>query len=89
MYRFSRKDKGNHLYVNLRPCIQCVLIKIPDILYVGNYGSTREVGAEDYEIQYSLMRMGYNTGVIANIEYDCPSVGFGRGGNNDVETKTS
>lgn len=88
VYRFNtRGDGGNLLYLNRRPCIQCVLIKIPDILYVGNYGSTREVGAEDYEIQYSLMRMGYNTGVIANIEYDCPSVGSGRGGNNDVETK--
>lgn len=79
-----RKNKFE-LTINSGQCIQCVLLHIPSIIEIGNYRSTLEVGAEDIHIQYKLMLEGYNTGVIHNIEYDCPSVGKGKGGNNAVE----
>ena len=83
--RFNRADKGNHVYVNRRDCIQCVLVNVLDVKEVDNYKSTLEVGAEDVAIQYNLMKAGYNLGAIGRIEYDCPSVGEGAGGNNSVE----
>lgn len=71
--------------INRSACIQCVLIHVPDIVFVGNYKSLRETGNEDYFIQYKLMSSGFLTGKIGSIEYDCPSVGVGSGGNNAEE----
>lgn len=80
-------DRFNHGYlrVNKSACIQCVLLHIPDIILVGNYKSLREVGNEDYYIQFKLMNAGKFCGKVGSIEYDCPSVGQGSGGNNADE----
>ena len=80
-------DRFSHgvLRINSSACIQCVLLCIPDIIAVGNYASLREVGNEDYYIQYRLMSSGKRTGKIGCVEYDCPEVGVGKGGNNAEE----
>lgn len=80
-------DRFNHglIRINSSACIQCVLLCVPDIVDVGNYKSLRCVGNEDYYLQYKLMRDGYKTGKIGSIEYDCPNVGAGKGGNNADE----
>lgn len=82
-------DRFSHgkLLINRSPVIQCILIKVPDICAVGGYHSLRETGVEDYYIQYQLMLYGYRAGKIGSIEYDCPVVGSGEGGNNSVECK--
>jgi FkbM family methyltransferase len=79
-----RKGGGYHIFINKRACIQCILLNIPKIIEVGNYKSTKLVGAEDYELQYRLMQK-YKVGVIGCMEYTCPAVGQGVGGNNSVE----
>lgn len=86
--RFYRGSKGSFIHVNRHPCIQCVLLKIPDIVAVGNYKSIHETGNEDYYIQYMLMDAGCLTGTIGLIEYDCPAVGnCPDGTSEDMETK--
>lgn len=74
-YRTNIGGKGPTIHINKHPCIQCVLIKIPDIIAVGNYKSIHKTGNEDYYIQYRLMDAGCLTGIVNVIEYDCPSVG--------------
>lgn len=81
---FDRFHHGQ-LFVNKSACIQCVLVYVPAIIAVGNYKSLRDTGNEDYYIQYLLMREGYKVGKIGTIEYDCPAVGSGEGGNNAGE----
>ena len=86
--RFYRGSKGSFIHVNRHPCIQCVLLKIPDIVAIGNYKSIHETGNEDYYIQYKLMDSGCLTGMIGLIEYDCPPVGnCPDGTNEDMNTK--
>ena len=82
-------DRFNHglLQVNRSACIQCVLINIPVVWMLGNYKSIRETGNEDYYMQYLCMSNGLLTGKIGSIEYDCPAVGAGSGGNNTEEYK--
>lgn len=82
-------DRFNHglLQVNKSACIQCVLIHVPTIWMLGNYKSIRETGNEDYYVQYLCMSNGLLTGKIGIIEYDCPAVGAGTGGNNTEEYK--
>lgn len=77
-------DRFNHglLQVNKSACIQCVLINIPAVKSVGNYKSLHETGNEDYYVQYKLMSAGLLVGKVGCIEYDCPAVGSGEGGNN-------
>lgn len=80
-------DRYSHgtLRINSSACIQCVLLYIPDIVSVGNYKSLRKVGNEDYYLQYCLMSAGKKVGKVGSIEYDCPCVGSGKGGNNADE----
>lgn len=80
-------DRFNHgtLRVNKSACIQCVLLNIPALVAVGNYASLHKTGNEDYYIQYKLMSVGALTGKVGCIEYDCPAVGVGEGGNNTSE----
>lgn len=82
-------DRFNHglLQVNRSACIQCVLINVPTLWMLGNYKSIRETGNEDYYVQYLCMSNGLLTGKVGNIEYDCPAVGAGTGGNNTEEYK--
>lgn len=82
-------DRFNHgvLQVNKSACIQCVLLQIPAIKFVGGYKSLHETGNEDYFIQYKLMSAGFLTGKVGCVEYDCPAVGSGEGGNNTDEYK--
>ena len=84
-HRAYDRFKHGTLQVNKSACIQCVLLNIPDIVAVGNYKSIYATGNEDYYIQYKLMSIGRLTGKIGCIEYDCPAVGFGAGGNNVSE----
>lgn len=72
---YDRFSHGNNIRVNKSAIIQCFLIHVPSIIAVGNYTDTRKVGAEDYYIQYKLMKNGYLTGKIGNIEFDAPSIG--------------
>lgn len=81
-HRAYDRFKHGTLQVNKSACIQCVLINIPAILSVGSYKSLHETGNEDYYIQYKLMSAGLLTGKVGCVEYDCPSVGVGEGGNN-------
>ena len=80
-------DRFHHgkLYINKSACIQCVLVYVPSVIELGNYKSLHITGNEDYYIQYQLMKSGYLTGKVGNIEYDCPSIGQGIGGNNTEE----
>ena len=80
-------DRFNHgmLQVNKSACIQCVLLNIPAVYAVGGYKSIRETGNEDYYVQYKLMDSGLLTGKVGIVEYDCPAVGAGEGGNNTEE----
>lgn len=89
LYRpFTRGAKTyGYLTINGSQCIQCILAHVPDIMEVGNYKSTREIGAEDMYMQYLLMKSGYKVGSIGLIEFNCPSVGVGKGGNNANEDK--
>ena len=82
-------DRFNHgrLQVNKSACIQCVLLQIPIVKFVGGYKSLHETGNEDYFIQYKLMSAGFLTGKVGCVEYDCPAVGSGEGGNNTDEYK--
>lgn len=82
-------DRFNHgmLQVNKSACIQCVLLNIPSVKAVGGYKSLHETGNEDYYVQYKLMSAGLLTGKVGCIEYDCPAVGSGEGGNNTDEYK--
>lgn len=82
-------DRFNHgvLQVNKSACIQCVLLQIPAVKFVGGYKSLHETGNEDYFIQYKLMSAGFLTGKVGCVEYDCPAVGSGEGGNNTDEYK--
>jgi len=84
-HRAYDRFKHGILQINKSACIQCVLLDIPMIYSVGNYKSIKETGNEDYYIQYKLMSYGALCGKIGNIEYDCPSVGVGKGGNNTEE----
>ncbi len=81
-HRAYDRFKHGTLQVNKSACIQCVLINIPAIRSVGGYKSIHETGNEDYYIQYKLMSAGLLTGKVGCVEYDCPSVGVGEGGNN-------
>lgn len=81
-HRAYDRFKHGTLQVNKSACIQCVLINIPAIRSVGGYKSLHETGNEDYYIQYKLMSAGLLTGKVGCVEYDCPSVGVGEGGNN-------
>lgn len=81
---FDRFHHGQ-LLVNKSACIQCVLTHVPTVMSVGNYRSLHVTGNEDYYIQYLLMRAGHRVGKIGTIEYDCPAVGSGEGGNNAGE----
>lgn len=80
-------DRFHHgeLSINKSACIQCVLVYVPSIIAVGNYKSLSITGNEDYYIQYQLMKSGYLTGKVGSIEYNCPSIGQGAGGNNTEE----
>lgn len=82
-------DRFNHgmLQVNKSACIQCVLLNIPAVKSVGGYKSLHETGNEDYYVQYKLMSAGLLTGKVGCVEYDCPAVGSGEGGNNTDEYK--
>lgn len=82
-------DRFNHgmLQVNKSACIQCVLLQIPIVKFVGGYKSLHDTGNEDYFIQYKLMSAGFLTGKVGCVEYDCPAVGSGEGGNNTDEYK--
>ena len=82
-------DRFNHgvLQVNKSACIQCVLLHIPTVHAVGGYKSLHETGNEDYYLQYKLMSNGALTGKVGCVEYDCPAVGAGEGGNNADEYK--
>lgn len=82
-------DRFNHgvLQVNKSACIQCILIHVPTVKEIGNYKSLHETGNEDYYIQYQLMSAGLLTGKVGCVEYDCPAVGSGEGGNNTDEYK--
>lgn len=75
IYRPEIHAKGPHILVNKSAVIQCVLLKIPDIIAVGNYRNIWDTGNEDYYIQYKLMDAGCLTGKIGVVEYDCPSMG--------------
>ena len=81
---FDRFHHGQ-LLVNKSACIQCVLVHVPTAMSVGNYKSLKDTGNEDYYMQYLFMRAGYKVGKIGTIEYDCPAVGSGEGGNNAGE----
>ena len=82
-------DRFNHgvLQVNKSPCIQCVLLHIPTVYAVGGYKSLHDTGNEDYYMQYKLMSSGVLTGKVGCIEYDCPTVGVGEGGNSEEYQK--
>lgn len=82
-------DRFNHgvLQVNKSACIQCVLLNIPAVKSVGGYKSLHATGNEDYYVQYKLMSAGLLTGKVGCVEYDCPAVGSGEGGNNTDEYK--
>lgn len=84
-HRAYDRFKHGYVRINQSACIQCVLLHIPDIIRVGNYHSLREVGNEDYYLQYKLMSARLFCGKIGIVEYDCPSVGEGQGGNNADE----
>ena len=84
-HRAYDRFKHGTIQVNRSACIQCVLLHIPDIVEVGNYKSLRLVGNEDYYLQFKLMRAGKQAAKIGCIEYDCPNVGAGKGGNNADE----
>lgn len=84
-HRAYDRFKHGTLQVNKSACIQCVLINIPAICSVGNYKSLYETGNEDYYIQYKLMSVGLLTGKVGCVEYDCPAIGAGQGGNNTHE----
>lgn len=72
---YDRFSHGNNIRVNKSAIIQCCLLHIPSIIAVGNYTDTRKVGVEDYYIQYQLMKQGYLTGKMGNIEFDAPNIG--------------
>lgn len=82
--RFCRRFDYN-LAINKRQCTGCVLVHVPTVVAVGNYESNSIVGCEDMAIQFELMNNGYNTGLLSFIEFDCPRVGEGKGGNNAIE----
>lgn len=84
-HRAYDRFKHGTVQINSSACIQCVLLYVPDIIEVGNYRSLRLVGNEDYYLQFKLMEAGKQTAKIGSIEYDCPSVGAGKGGNNADE----
>lgn len=83
---FDRFHHGQ-LLVNKAACIQCILIHVPSAVAVGNYKSLRDTGNEDYYMQYLLMKTGKKAGKIGTIEYDCPIVGVGSGGNSEEYQK--
>lgn len=78
-------DRFNHgkLRVNKSACIQCVLIHVPTLMDLGGYKSIHETGNEDYYVQYKAMSNGCLTGKVGLLEYDCPAVGAGSGGNTE------
>lgn len=80
-------DRFHHgeLRVNKSACIQCVLLNVNDAMSVGGYKSIHDTGNEDYYLQYQLMKSGFLCAKIGCIEYDCPAVGTGKGGNNAEE----
>lgn len=80
-------DRFHHgeLRINKSAVIQCVLVHVPDIIDVGGYKSLRLTGNEDYYVQYKLMSAGFKVGKVGVVEYDCPAVGSGKGGNNTEE----
>lgn len=82
-------DRFNHgvLQVNKSPCIQCVLVDVASVCAVGGYKSIHETGNEDYYMQYKLMSSGLLTGKVGCVEYDCPTVGVGEGGNTEEYAK--
>ena len=84
---FIRFYEKNSLYVNKYHCIQCVLLYIPTIIQIGNYGKLEDVGAEDMTILYYTMINNHKVGMISNIEYDVPAIGKGEGGNNATEER--
>ena len=86
-HRAYDRFKHGTVQINKSAIIQCVLIHTPDLWSVGNYKSLNKVGNEDYYVQYLLMNNGYKTGKIGSIEYDCPCIGAGSGGNNAEEYK--
>lgn len=81
---FDRFHHGQ-LFVNKSACIQCILLHIPDAVAVGGYKSIQDTGNEDYYMQYKLMDVGLLVGKVGSVEYDCPTVGTGKGGNNTEE----
>lgn len=81
---FDRFHHGE-LLINKSACIQCILLHIPDAVAVGGYKSIHDTGNEDYYMQYQLMSSGKLCGKVGSIEYDCPAVGSGKGGNNADE----
>lgn len=84
-HRAYDRFKHGLVQINSSACIQCVLLHVPDIVEVGNYKSLRLVGNEDYYLQFKLMEAGKRVAKIGSIEYDCPNVGAGKGGNNADE----
>lgn len=72
---YDRFNHGSHVRVNKSAIIQCVLLQVDKVVLVGNYKNTRKTGAEDYYLQYMLMKNGFNTGKIGLVEYDCPTIG--------------
>lgn len=80
---YDRFNHGPILRVNKSAIIQCFLLKIDDIIDVGNFRDTRIYGVEDYDMQYRLMSEGYKTGKIGLIEFDAPAIGNISDGTND------
>lgn len=80
-------DRFSHglLRVNKSAIIQCVLINTSVLMTLGGYKSIHETGNEDYYVQFKAMSNGLLTGKIGLLEYDCPAVGAGKGGNNTDE----
>lgn len=75
-HRFHDHNRhGDVIYINKAACIQCVLVKIEDVIAVGNYRDTRKYGVDDYTLQYFLMKSGYKCGMIGNLLYDSPAIG--------------
>lgn len=67
----------------MKPCIAIPSYNRPNAMALHRvkdvglkvYKNTRKTGAEDYYLQYMLMKNGFNTGKVGLVEYGCPTIG--------------
>lgn len=75
------KNANADLKINSGACIQCVWLNVCLLRENGiNYHPNREVGVEDYAIQFDAMNKGLHTTMITDMLYECPPINTQSGG---------